>query len=110
MAGCAKVTPQSTMVVVRRFRWLAVVAVTLVVFGAGLAALISTGDGTGQATAEGCAVTTSTLRPVVPTNPAPSLKTPSVSGTTAVVPNVVGMAGQSAGPANLRSQRLLQPA
>jgi hypothetical protein len=83
------------MVIVRRFRWLVVVAVTLVVFGVGLAALFSTGDGTGQPTAEGCSATTSPLRSVVPTNPTPSLKKPLLSGSTAVVPNVVGMAGRA---------------
>jgi hypothetical protein len=82
------------MVIVRRLRWLAVVAVTLVVFGVGLAALFSTGDWTGHPPAEGYAVTTTTLRSVVPTNPMPSLTTPSVSGSTAVVPNAVGMAGR----------------
>jgi hypothetical protein len=83
------------MVIVRRFGWLAVVAVTLVVSGVGLAALFSTGEGTGHPPAEGYAVTTTTLGSVVPTNPTPSLKTHLVSGSTAVVPNVVGMAGQA---------------
>jgi hypothetical protein len=89
------VIPRPIMVMVRRFRWLVVVAVTLVVFGVGLAALFSTGDGTGQPTAEGCAATTSPLRSIVPTNPTPSLKAPLLSGSTAVVPNVVGMAGRA---------------
>jgi hypothetical protein len=64
----------STMVRVRRFPWLAVIAVTLVVFGVGLAALFSTGEGTGHPPAEGYAVTTTTLRSVVPTNRVPSDK------------------------------------
>jgi hypothetical protein len=83
------------MVIVRRFRWLVVVAVTLVVFGVGLAALFSTKDGTGQPTAEGCSATTAPLRSVVPTNPTPSLKRPLLSGHTAVVPKVVGIAGRA---------------
>ena len=89
------------MVLVHRFRWFAVVAVTLVVFGVGLAALLSTGDGRGQPPAEGYAVTTTTLRSVVPTNPTLRLKTPSVSGSPAVgsqvntvVPDAVGMTGR----------------
>jgi len=93
--------PWSTMVVVRRFRWLAVVAVTLVVFGVGLAALFSTGERAGHPPAEGHAVTTSTPRSAVPTNRVPSPKTPSVSGSApigsqvnTVVPNAVGMTGR----------------
>jgi hypothetical protein len=56
------------MVIVRRFRVLAVIAVTLVVLGVGLAALLSTGGGTGQAPAQSYAVTSTTLRSPVPTN------------------------------------------
>src|SRR3984957_17436329 len=89
------------MVLVHRFRWFAVVAVTLVVFGVGLAALLSTGDGRGQPPAEGYAVPTTTLRAVVPTNPTLRLKIPSVSGSPAVgsqvntvVPDAVGMTGR----------------
>lgn len=94
--------PLATMVTVRRFRWLAVAAVTLVVFEAGLAALFSTGKGTRHPLAEGYAVTTTTLRSVVPTIRVPSLKAPTVSGSAAVgsqvntvVPNALGMTGRA---------------
>jgi hypothetical protein len=90
------------MVPMRRFRWLAVVAVTLVVLGVGLASLFSTADGKGQSTAEGCPLGTAPPRSVVSTNTAPWLKTPSLSGNTTVVPNAVGMAG--------RASRFNQPA
>lgn len=83
------------MVMVHRCRWLVIVAVALVVFGVGLAGLLSTGDATGQPTAEGCSPSTAPLRSVVPTNQTPSLKTPLPSGRTVVVPNVVGMTGRA---------------
>lgn len=90
-----------TMVTVRRFRVLAVIAVTLVIFGVGLAALSSTGGGTGQAPGEGYAVTTTTFGSQVPTNRVSPLRAPSVSGSVpvgsevnTVVPDAVGMRGR----------------
>jgi hypothetical protein len=76
------------MVIVRRFRVLAVIAVTLVIFGVGLAALFSTDGGTGQAPVEGYAVTTTTLGSQVPTS------VPVGSEVNTVVPDAIGMTGR----------------